>query len=414
MNFRAIYKKGLDSVRLSGGKSAWGLEIGDSGLKAVKASARDGELFIEAIDRIDYSSIEHEVTSKKPDLIEDAVNIFKERNLISKSGKMILSRFFSLPPIKKSRIAEALRYELRKQVPFEPDEIIWDYQQFEGDRVTDSSVKIGLFATKKENIYGLLPSLAPIRVNLDAIQITPIAIYNLVHLSSDSDEDVIVVNVEQGNTDFIVVGRSKCWNRSIPISEVNTTLIREIQRSIGYYVSVTKGTKPETLYLMGEVFEDENKIKFVDENLESKVKFLDLLDKIKMLKDFDRPALNKQNIYGFETALGLSIQGLNLGEIKINLLPLDYVKERQVSRQKILACVITMAIFLSFFTQSIKDYMIWQPLSNGVDTVTETLNEVKKLERVYKGIEKKVKIEADNLHMWKSIGAQGRFWVEAV
>ncbi|MDP7466591.1 MAG: pilus assembly protein PilM, partial [Candidatus Pacebacteria bacterium] len=188
MNFRAIYKKGLNSVRLSGGKSAWGLEIGDSGLKAVKASARDGELFIEAIDRIDYSSIEHEVTSKKPDLIEDAVNIFKERNLISKSdkiivslsGKMILSRFFSLPPIKKSRIAEALRYELRKQVPFEPDEIIWDYQQFEGDRVTDSSVKIGLFATKKENIYGLLPSLAPIRVNLDAIQITPIAIYNLV------------------------------------------------------------------------------------------------------------------------------------------------------------------------------------------------------------------------------------------
>ena len=147
MSFREIYKKGLDSVRLSRGKSAWGLEI--------------------------------------------------------------------------------------------------------GDRVTDSGVKTGLFATKKENIYSLLPSLAPIRVNLDAIQITPIAIYNLVHLSSDSDEDVIVVNVEQGNTDFIVVGRSKYWNRSIPISEVNTTLIREIQRSIGYYVSVTKGTKPETLYLMG-------------------------------------------------------------------------------------------------------------------------------------------------------------------
>ena len=67
MSFREIYKKGLDSVRLSGGKSAWGLEIGDSGLKAVKASARDRELYIEAIDRIDYSSIEHEITSKKPD-----------------------------------------------------------------------------------------------------------------------------------------------------------------------------------------------------------------------------------------------------------------------------------------------------------------------------------------------------------
>ncbi|OHB99950.1 MAG: hypothetical protein A3G70_06765 [Planctomycetes bacterium RIFCSPLOWO2_12_FULL_39_13] len=422
MNFRTIYKKGLNSIRLSGRKSAWGLEIGDSGLKAVKASARDGELYIEAIDKIDYSSIEHGVTSKKPELIESAVNIFKERNLITKSdkiivslsGKMILSRFFSLPPIKKSRVAEALRYELRKQVPFEPSEIVWDYQQFEGGRVTDSGVKIGLFATKKENIYSLLPSLAPIRVNLDAIQITPIAIYNLVHLSSDSDEDVIVVNVEQGNTDFIVVGRSKYWNRSIPVSEVNTILIREIQRSIGYYVSVSKGAKPETLYLMGEVFEDDNKIKFVDENLESKVRFLDLLDKIKMLKDFEYPALKKKNIYGFETALGLAIQGLNLGEIKINLLPLDYVKERQVSRRKIFACVIAISIFLSFFTQSIKDYIIWRELSKRVDTVTETLNEVKRLERVYKDFEKKVKIEEDNLHVWESIGSQERFWVEAV
>ena len=109
MSFREIYKKGLDSVRLSGGKSAWGLEIGDSGLKAVKASARDRELYIEVIDRIDYSSIEHGTTSKKPELIEGAVNIFKERNLISKSdkiivslsGKMILSRFFSLSRLLK-------------------------------------------------------------------------------------------------------------------------------------------------------------------------------------------------------------------------------------------------------------------------------------------------------------------------
>ena len=267
---------------------------------------------------------------------------------------------------------------------------------------------------KKENIYSLLPSLAPIRVNLDAIQITPIAIYNLVHLSSDSDEDVIVVNVEKGNTDFIVVGRSKYWNRSIPISEVNTTLIREIQRSIGYYVSVSKGTKPETLYLMGEVFEDDNKIKFVNENLESKVKFLDLLDKIRILKGFDHPLLKKKNIYGFETALGLAIQGLSVGEIKINLLPPDYVKERQVSRKKILACIIAFLIFLSFFTQGIKDYITWGPLSDGVDTVTETLNEVKKLERIYKGVEEKVKAEEENLHVWKSIGVQGRFWIEAI
>ena len=422
MNFRAIYKKGSKAVGLSGDKSAWGLEIGDSGIKAVKASSRDGELFVEAIDRIDYSSLEHEITPKKPELIESAVTIFKERNLINKSdkvivslsGKMILSRFFTLPPIKKSRIGDVLKFELRKQVPFEPDEIVWDYQQFDDDGTSNEGVKIGLFATKKENIYSLLPALSPIKVSLDAIQITPIAIYNLVHLSSDSNEDAIVINVEQGNTDFIVVGRSKYWNRSIPISEVNMSLIREIQRSMGYYVSVSKGAKPEILYLMGDVFEDDNKIKFVDENLEGKVQFLDLLDKIRMVKDFDHPSLVKKNIYGFETALGLALQGLNLGEIRINLLPDNYVKERQIAGRKTFASIIAIAIFLSFFTQSIKDYLFWKPLSNSVETVTVTLNEANRLERVFKGIEKKVKAEEDNLHLWESIGKRGNFWIETL
>ena len=422
MNFRAIYKKGSKAVGLSGDKSAWGLEIGDSGIKAVKASSRDGELFVEAIDRIDYSSLEHEITPKKPELIESAVTIFKERNLINKSdkvivslsGKMILSRFFTLPPIKKSRIGDVLKFELRKQVPFEPDEIVWDYQQFDDDGTSNEGVKIGLFATKKENIYSLLPALSPIKVSLDAIQITPIAIYNLVHLSSDSNEDAIVINVEQGNTDFIVVGRSKYWNRSIPISEVNMTLMREIQRSMGYYVSVSKGAKPEILYLMGDVFEDDSKIKFVDENLESKVQFLDLLDNIRMANDFVHPTLTKKNIYGFETALGLALQGLGLGEIKINLLPDDYVKERQVSKRKVLVYAIAIGIFLSFFTQYIKDYLLWRPLSSSVDTVARTLNETKRLERAYKSIEKKVEAEEKKLHLWESMGHQGYFWIEAV
>jgi len=51
MNFKAIYKKGFSSVGLSGDKSTWGLEIGESGIKAVKAGSRDGKLFVEAIDR---------------------------------------------------------------------------------------------------------------------------------------------------------------------------------------------------------------------------------------------------------------------------------------------------------------------------------------------------------------------------
>ena len=70
MNFIEIYKKGSSSVGLSGNKSAWGLEIGDCGIKAVRASVHEVKLSVEAVDRIDYSSQDGEITLKKPELIE--------------------------------------------------------------------------------------------------------------------------------------------------------------------------------------------------------------------------------------------------------------------------------------------------------------------------------------------------------
>ncbi len=420
MNIREIYRLGISTFKLSTNKSVWGLEISDKRLKAVNACFSKGKLLIDSIDVIEYSSIGIKSGPNNPELIEEALRIFKERNLIncdkiivSLSGKMILSRFFTLPPIKKNRINDVLRFELRKQVPFSPDEIVWDYQLFNDNGLANKDVNIVLFATKKENIYDLLPSLSSLSVNLESIQTAPIAIYNLLHFISDSDEDVIVMNVEKGNTDFIVVGRSKYWNRSIPVSEINMALIREIQRSIGYYTSISKNEKPDILYLMGNVF-DSDKIKFVDENLDCKVRHLDLTDNIRVSKYIDNFILTNNKIYGFEIALGLTLQSLNLGKIKTNLLPHDYIKKKQSSRQKVFVSFILFSIFLGLLTQGIKDCILWKPLSNSVDTVTETLTKVRRLERAYQDIAKKTKVEKENLKALKSIGIQGRFMIEAI
>jgi Tfp pilus assembly PilM family ATPase len=212
VKFGNLYKKGFGLLNQSRGNTAWGLEIGDKELKAAKVGFRNGKLFVEAIDRFEYSSINQEMTAGESELTEEAVNVFKKRNLIggsdkivaSISGRMALLRFVSLPSMKKRRLADAMKYELRKQIPFEPSEIIWDSHRFVGGRTGDKGIEVGIFATKKENIYKLLPSLAPIKMNLRAIQTIPVAIYNLIQMSSDLEEDVIVVNVGDGSTDFIV------------------------------------------------------------------------------------------------------------------------------------------------------------------------------------------------------------------
>ncbi len=417
-----LYKESQNLLNPSGGKSAWGLEIGDKELKAAKVKFHNGELLVEAIDRIEYSTISQGIVLEKHELIEKAVNVFKERNLISGSdkviasisGRMALLRFVSLPPMKKARLTEAIKYELRKQIPFEPSEIIWDSHRFSGDRTRDKRTEVGIFATKKENIYSLLPCLEPIKMSLKAIQTIPVAIYNLIQMSSDSEGGIIVVNVGNENTDFIVAGKSEFWNRSISISEVNIDLVREIQRSMGYYHSRAKEAKTGNIFLMGEVFKDDEKIKFVDENLEGKIALLDLLDKIKISEGADQSILNKSTIYGFEAVLGLAVQGLGLGKININFLPSDYIKERYAPKQRALAGVITVLIFLGLLTQSIKDYAVWRSLSRHADTANSTLSEVKGIERVYRNTGKKVEEEEAKLQALQSIGAQGRFWMEAI
>jgi hypothetical protein len=162
------------------------------------------------------------------------------------------------------------------------------------------------------------------------------------------------------------------------------------------------------------VFKDDEKIKFINENFGGKVTLLNLFDKIKISEDADQSVLNEKTILGFEAAVGLAVQGLDLGEIDINLLPSDYIRARHVPGQKRLAGAITILIFLGLLTQSIKDYGAGVVLSKHADPVNSTLNKVKRLERIYRNKRKEVKEEEKKLQALNSIGAQGAFFMEAI
>ncbi|MDR4498478.1 MAG: pilus assembly protein PilM [Candidatus Scalindua sp.] len=414
--------KGLHTGKLSKNKRVWGLEICDRELKATKVKWHDGKLLVEVFDRIDYATMNQGAESANSKLIENAISTFVKRNHIEKSdkivvslpAKMVLSRFVSFPPMKKSYITEAIKYELQKQIPFDPSEIVWDFHQFGNSNKSDKGPEVGIFATKKENVYNLLSGLSAIKSNIESIQINPIAIYNLMQHIFKQDEDVFVVNVGKENTDFIVVGKTKYWNRSIPIAEISTELIQEIQRSIGYYVSIAKDAKPETVFLMGEGLADDKKAKFIEENLEGKVNFLNLLDRITISEDADSSPLDKKSIDSYGVAVGLAVQGLEISKIKINLLPSEYMRERQKPKQKELARILVVLLFLGLLTQGVKNYVSWKILSKDVDIVNSTQDRVRKLERLYKEVEQKVKKEESELLTLNSLGTQGNFWIEAI
>ena len=51
---------------------------------------------------------------------------------ISVSGQSGLARFIKLPPVEAEKIPDIVRYEARQQIPFDLNDVIWDYQRMGG------------------------------------------------------------------------------------------------------------------------------------------------------------------------------------------------------------------------------------------------------------------------------------------
>ena len=103
---------------------AWGIDIGNRALKAIKL-VRDGD----AVRVDDFDVIEHEtVLSNSGDnreaLIIQALNQFAQRHpmkggavSVGVSGQSSFARFIKLPPVEPKKIPEIVRFEASSRSP---------------------------------------------------------------------------------------------------------------------------------------------------------------------------------------------------------------------------------------------------------------------------------------------------------
>src|SRR5271154_3844831 len=126
---------------MSENQAAWGIEIGQAGLKAIKlryAEAADQVVAI-AYDYVPHPKLLNQPDAVPDDLIRQALETFLSRNsiesdliAISLPGQNALAKFIQLPPVEQSKIAEIVKYEAKQQIPFALEEVIWDYQALGG------------------------------------------------------------------------------------------------------------------------------------------------------------------------------------------------------------------------------------------------------------------------------------------
>lgn len=376
-------------------QSAWGIDIGQAGLKAIKLRREGEEIRAVAFDYIPHPKILSQPDAIPNELIAQSVETFVTRNKIrndkiavSVSGQSSLAKFIKLPPVEPSKVAEIVQYEAKQQIPFPLDEVIWDYQTI-GGGVEESGfmleAEVGLFAMKRELVYQAMAPLTEQRAEIELVQMAPLALYN--YLSYDvlgfraeggadppeSDDYYIVLDMGADNTTLLVSNGCSIWVRNVPIGgnhftraltrEMKLTFakaehlkcnatrapdpkavfqamrpvfndyVTEIQRSIGFFGSANRNAKIKKVYGAGNGFRMAGLQKFLQQHLQYEVQKLDELQGVTGDGVLSDP-LFIDNIMTFAVPYGLALQTLGATRIRTTLLPPEITVQRTIRRKK--------------------------------------------------------------------------------
>jgi type IV pilus assembly protein PilM len=100
--------------------AVWGIDIGESALKALRCVPNEdaSRISATAFDYIEYPKILSQPDADRNDLVREALKQFLSRNtvrgdkiVISVSGQSGLARFIKLPPVEANKIPDIVKYE---------------------------------------------------------------------------------------------------------------------------------------------------------------------------------------------------------------------------------------------------------------------------------------------------------------
>lgn len=388
--------------------SVWGIEIGQSALKALRCRLDGDQVVAEAFDYIEYPKILSQPESDPETMVREALDTFVNRNdlknakvCLSVPGQSGLAKFFKPPPVELKKIPDIVKYEARQQIPFDLNDVIWDYQLMAGGEISDGFAlesEVGLFAMKRDAVYRALKPLQVADIEVDMLQLAPLSIYNMVtfdkKLAADQEtaydsehppKSTVVLAMGTDATDLIVTNGYRVWQRSMPLGGNHFTrqltkdlkltfakaehlkrnameaddpklifqamrpvfndLVTEVQRSMGFFRSINKKAEIGSILMLGNSVKLPGLSQYLSKNLAMEV---DVLDSFALLNgsEVTDAAAFKDHIAAFGPVYGLCLQGLGLGPISTNLVPKEVLTERLIRSKKPWAVAAAAALLM--------------------------------------------------------------------
>lgn len=303
-------------------------------------------------------------------------------------GSNVFIRVFKLPGVAKNKLGKIIAYEAQQQVPFPIDEVVWSYQCLR--RVSPEETDVVLVAARAGVVKDLIGALG-----IEAVDVTPplIGLNNLLawnryeDITDTSGQAVMVLDLGAKTTNLIIIEKDNLWFRTIPIGGEVITQAIGTEYALDYTNAELLKREKGEIILEGEEDADPDRRRMSTCIIKSLTRLASEISRsmevystnfnslgarrifttgggagLKNIGEFfskkfrcDVSGLNIEKGFGtarrdtarFGPALGLGLQGLGLGRIRLSLLPKEQLtKYKWQSRKPYVTAAAGLIIFL--------------------------------------------------------------------
>ncbi|WP_395744212.1 Amuc_1101 family PilM-like pilus complex protein [Prosthecobacter sp.] len=363
----------LGSQRVSGaffGKTPGG----DLILKRYEIVELDGDPSVDVSRLPQLKSALQELTGK--------LKIRGQKTWCSIPGHPVFSRFVKLPPVQGDKLAQIVEFEARQNVPWQLDEVSWDYEVVTKSDIGE--IEVVLAAMKCEPLNEMYEGVAESGVKVVGMDVGPLALYNSFRYSyPDVDEPALIVDMGARSTNLVFVEGERFFTRNllvggaavtnaigkefgIPFAEAEqqkrsqgfvalggavedhpdegvnamskvmrnsmTRLHAEIMRTITFYRSQQGGSAPKRVFLAGGGSAAGYIAEFFTEKLKLPVEVYNGLRGVQMDRGVSADAA-QIDAPGLGELAGLALRGMGSCPCEIELVPDALASTRDAARR---------------------------------------------------------------------------------
>ena len=209
------------------GKVAWGLDFGQSSLKAIKITCESEHLELTAFERIQYRNSGPGASSaeQRSNMLEALLALKSKHDIKKDEGlsvnlnpAQVLARYLQLPDSGDKQLRAAMEFEIKHQIPFPLEEVNWDHHVFPNP--VENRRQALVIASRKTDTTLIEEMFSANSMKITGIQSESVALYNLLilnELKSGSTACNAYLDVGDCSSTVTIIGPSQIWFRSFGI-----------------------------------------------------------------------------------------------------------------------------------------------------------------------------------------------------